>query len=40
VHSALTAIAIWAGPETYVEDIAADASPDAQMPARLTPARA
>jgi len=40
VLSALTAIAIWAGPETYVEDIAADASPDAQMPARLTPARA
>jgi MFS family permease len=40
VLSALTAIAVWAGPETYVEDIAADASPDAQMPARLTPARA
>jgi MFS family permease len=40
VLSALTAIAVWAGPETYVEDIAADASPDAQMPARLTAARA
>jgi len=38
--SALTAIAVWAGPETYVEDIAADASPDAQMPASLAPARA
>ena len=40
VLSGLTAIAVWAGPETYVEDIAADASADAQLPASLTPARA
>jgi MFS family permease len=40
VLSGLTAIAVWAGPETYDEDIAADASPDAALPASLTPARA
>ena len=38
--SGQTAIAVWAGPETYDEDIAADASPDAALPASLTPARA
>jgi MFS family permease len=37
--SALTAIAIWAGPETYVEDIA-DTSAEAQLPAGIAPARA
>jgi MFS family permease len=37
--SALTAIAIWAGPETYAEDIA-DTSAEAQLPAGIAPARA
>ena len=38
--AALTAIAIWAGPETYTEDIAADEGADASMPAGIAPARA
>jgi MFS family permease len=38
--SGLTAIAIWAGPETYAEDITADESADASMPAGIAPARA
>jgi MFS family permease len=37
--SALTAIAIWAGPETYAEDIA-DTSAEAQLPAGIASARA
>jgi MFS family permease len=37
--STLTAIAIWAGPETYAEDIA-DTSAEAQLPAGIAPARA
>jgi MFS family permease len=38
--SGLTAIAIWAGPETYAEDIAANENADASMPAGIAPARA
>ncbi|MBV9531943.1 MAG: MHS family MFS transporter [Bradyrhizobium sp.] len=37
--AALTAIAIWAGPETYKESITADASADARMPVGIAPAR-
>jgi len=38
--SALTAIAIWAGPETYEENIAANTLPDETAPPAVIPARA
>ena len=37
--SACTVVAIWIGPETYQENIAADASEQAELPAAI-PARA
>jgi hypothetical protein len=38
--SALTAIAIWAGPETYEENISANTLPDEAAHATAMPARA